>query len=236
MLPENRKTKNKRKDLTTEFPARYYVAHPEGITRSQVDEVLVQQYDYIVTKVKSGVAIMLDISLGDSQAQEALHEAIAATVERFEKKRTVFVSQAKLVGYLLLSAWREFRNENIRATKRRNSSVDVAETELPLAADAAQETGDTVVLEDYLQSEEFRTFVHERVYDYLDDCILDQVFSLRDVSIFKIYCVNNYSIQRMAEETQFTRTAIVTALSKIKKHLAGVDFRWYQFSLGRVTK
>jgi len=231
MLPESRKTKNKQKDITTEFPAHYYVVHPEGINRRQVDEVLVQQYDYLVAKVKSGVAIMLDISLSNSQAQEALHEAIAATVERFEKRLTVFVSQKKFFGYLLLSAWRDFRNQNMRATKLRNSSVDAADPDLALVAAEAQEAVDAIVSEGYLESEDFRAFVHERVYDYLDDCILDGLFTLREVSIFKIYCVNNYSIQRMTEETQFSRTAIVTALSKIKKHIAGVDFRWYQFSL-----
>ena len=231
MNPKILTKQKENKQVTTEFPVHYYVRHEAGLTRREVDEVLRDQYDYLLAKLKKSVAYKLGISLSEAGAMEPVHEAIAATVKQYEKNPGAFESQRNLFAYLLLSSWRIFRNANQKACKQRqtHADADVMETQGELVDTKAAAETEESGFQELLQDEEFGTFVHERVYDYLDDCYLDGVFSLRDVSIFKIYCVHNYSIERMVEETQFGRTAIVTALAKIKKHLATVDFRWYQF-------
>lgn len=231
MKPQAQTKQKDKKQVTTEFPGHYYEKHEAGITRRQVDELLSQQYYYLLKKLKEGVAYKAGLSLTDDQAMETVHTAIAATVKQYEKNPGAFESQRNLFAYLLLSSWRSFRNANQKACKQRKTHWDAEvmdELGELVDTDAADETQESD-FQELLRDEDFAAFVHERVYDYLDDSYLDGAFTLREISIFKIYCVHNYSIEQMVAETAFGRTAITKALSKIKKHLATVDFRWHQY-------
>jgi hypothetical protein len=230
--------KDKTPDLTKKrgrldklFPAHYYKVNPEGITRKQLDEVVVDQWSYMQEKVASSIDNLLHKRVDPDLIMQAMSGAYAACVNHLEKNPAKWPWMDEFFSYWLVSSWREFRDQGLREQKHWGSLVPLDAGDFyeyrgqNLKAPVPEEAG----LQDFLGQEEFTTFVHERVYDYLDDCLLDGVFTMREVSIFKIYCVNNYSIERMAADTQFSRTRIITALSKIKKHLATVDFRWYQF-------
>jgi hypothetical protein len=231
-------------NLNREFPESYYMHYEQGISRKLVDEVLEKQYKHIVAKLKKSVPFKLQIVVSDNEAMDVINDALVSCVKSYEKNQANFKSQRDFFAYWLLSSWREFRNQNKKKSKmkrNKDNPDDLGYREsilIPLEllgdfADGASESQDScsVVEEDYFNSEDFKAYVHEKVYEYLDDCYLDNLFTLRDITIFKIYCVNNYSIMRMVHETSFSRTSIITALSKIKKHLATVDFRWQQFQL-----
>lgn len=238
------KENNSKENISREFPESYYEKYEQGISRKLVDEVLGKQYQYIIAKLKKSVAYKLKIVISDNEAMDVINDALVPCVKSFEKNPSNFKSQRDFFAYWLLSSWREFRNQNKKKSKmkrNKDNPDDLGYREnilIPLdllgdLADEASEAQDSfsVVDEDYFKSEDFNTFVHERVYEYLDDCYLDGLFTLRQITIFKIYCVNNYSYDKMVEETTFGRTSITTAVNKIKKHLKTVDFRWEQFQL-----
>jgi hypothetical protein len=228
-------------DVKRDLPDSYYDKYELGISRELVDKVLNNQYGYIITKLKKSVAYKLKITISDNEAMDVINDALVSTVKSFEKNPSNFKSQRDFFAYWLISSWREYRNQNLKLRKKKKDADDLEYSEkflipLDLLTDVVDETSEasdsfSVVEEDYFNSEDFKVYVHEKVYEYLDDCYLDNFFTLRDITIFKIYCVNNYSIMKMVKETSFSRTSIITALSKIKKHLATVDFRWQQFQL-----
>jgi len=226
------KKQEKKGRLNKSFPAHYYIKHPEGISRKQVDEVVTNQYEYIREKLASSIWQLLNRRYSDDDLWGAINTAYAESVKQFSKNADKWVTMNGFFSYWLLVSWREFRNASIKERdlqllmvreKHSDNEEDFGFTEMA----APQETESD--LADFFEQEEFNTFVHERIYDYVDDCYLDGIFTMREINIFKIYCVNNYSIESMKKETQFSRTRIISALSKIKKHLATVDFKWWEF-------
>jgi len=225
------------KDTKLKLPDSYYINYEAGITRRQVDEVVVEQMEKIKEKLYDSVCKFLKHPVSDDILYSAINSAFIESIKQYDKNPQKVTSKRDFFSYWLVSSWRDFRNTSIKEQKLSRLHVT---PELPNDFNgeddslshfevAAAEESTEKELSDFFGSEEFATFVHERVYDYLDDCYLDGIFTIREISIFKIYCVNNYSIERMAKDTQFSRTRIISALSKIKKHLATVDFRWYQF-------
>jgi hypothetical protein len=65
----------------------------------------------------------------------------------------------------------------------------------------------------------------EKVFAYLEECVMNRELKFRDVGLFKMYLVNGYtSAKELSEESDFSLEICKQALSKIKKRLKPIKF------------
>ncbi|WP_149867182.1 hypothetical protein [Solirubrum puertoriconensis] len=86
---------------------------------------------------------------------------------------------------------------------------------------AAQEPRDET---DQDLTDAYYSELYQKLFNYLDDCVQDNIFKLEEVNLYKTYVLDNLTMKQLVAQSEFKQTFVYTAIKRIKTHLKTVDW------------
>ncbi|MBF9237459.1 hypothetical protein I2I05_08615 [Hymenobacter sp. BT683] len=228
--------------MTNEVPAE---TNTTPLTTEEIFAVLVAERKYIRAKVKEGIKFKLRKTIASDELEELISDAQYRMMEQALKGKTAFISAAKVVGYVLFACWCNYRTLHYKKTTANKTNThqddwmveglvnppvrrreyihvnleDLLDTGVEFAAEPPRIETDSDLRDSYYSE------LWEKLFTYLDDCILDEFFTFREVGIYKVYILNRWSMKRLVSESDYSRAICFDAVKKIREHLKTVH--WY---------
>ncbi|WP_216689027.1 hypothetical protein [Hymenobacter siberiensis] len=226
-------------------PAAPSTAQPETshLTDAQLRRAIGNNYDLLLDKVQNGIRFKLRITLRRDEVMDLVNEVVANMLERHDRGLVSFESEGKMIGYVLFGAWCNYRTQagkisNKAKAKRKTKDPEwLEEGQHRITRSKAQ----TVDVYDYADKLADVSSDHDRtdqdltdayyaelwgkLFDYLDDCVADGFFKFDEVSLYKSFILNQWSMKELIAQSDYKRSYVQKAVTKVREHIKTVD--WY---------
>ena len=213
-----------------------------NLTEEQLRQSIATKYEYLFDKVQNGIRFKLRITLPRDEVLDLLNEVLASTFERHSKQLVSFESESKLVGYVLFSCWCNYRtsagkSSNHTKAKRKTSEpqwmeegqhrITRGKAQHVYVYDYADKLAD--VSSDHERTDQdltdaYYSELYQKLFDYLDDCVADAYFKFDEVSLYKSFILNSWSMKELIAQSDYKRSYVQKAVTKVREHIRGVDF------------
>ena len=229
--------------IKRDLPDSCYVIRDEVMGSDELRELLIENNNYLSRKALLNANRKLHLELGYSlrtaDVQDAYQDAVTDTLIQIEKGGLSFYSPNKFFGYVLLTAWRNIRDEQQKKTVLVASSVEgdmgnLTPRLVPLDAVAAQVSQPRVARGSLDMRDDFNSNLWTGLWESMGEAVLRGQLEFRHVAIYKHYMLHkhiiaqttdsndkpSYTIKKMAAEGEFSIKQITKALRIVKKYVA----------------
>lgn len=217
-----------------------------NLSKIQVHAIVSQNYQLYHQKFSDGIKFKMKKVLGEAQVQDIVSEALTNMLSRFESGLIQFDTERGVNGYILNSCWFNYRDSQVKG-KGKPKATPVMDYDTLWLQEFPQQGKvkqcQTVYLEDLpdlqvaQQEEDYDTLndtevdvtlsqreLLERIFQHLEECILDRTFSFRDVNIYKQFIINGWTKAQMVRQSAFSRDVVDSAIKRIQAHIRGIDW------------
>lgn len=211
-----------------------------GLTVEQAFNAIAKERKFLEDKVAESIKFKVRKVIPRHQVEDLVSDAMTLAIGRLSEGKVAFESEAKLIGYLLYSCWFNYRDANKKTSIKKAANEDWELESLQLMGtdnskffsldnpanifpDFEDEETEETTAQD--KSDNYYAELYEKVFLFLEDCVLRNEFSFRDANLFKMYLVNGYTgAIQLAEASDFNLHICRNAIKKIKKRLRETDF------------
>ena len=214
-----------------------------NLTPDQLRKAVGDNYQLLLDKVQNGIRFKLCITLHPDEVSDLVNEMVMKMLERHDQGKITFTDQGKMIGYVLFGAWCNYRTLAGKGSNAAKSKRKIKDQEL--MEEGSQKTFKTQIMnfDSYAYApfiaddittaacteqdlrDDYYAKLYTLLFDYLDDCVADGFFKFDEVSLYKSYILNDWTLKELVEQSEYKRTYVKKAVYKIRDHIKSVD--WY---------
>ena len=217
-------------------------ASTDHLTHKQLRIAVGANYQLLLDKVQNGIRFKLRITLQPDEVSDLVNDVVANLLERHDKGLVSFADEGKMIGYVLFGAWCNYRTQagkisNKAKAKRKTKDPEWLEESRQLTPMSKHTHVDVYDYADKLQDsttaserteqdlrDDYYSKLYNLLFDYLDDCVADGFFKFDEVSLYKSFILNQWSMKELIAQSDYKRSYVQKAVTKVREHIRGVDF------------